>query len=289
MDEGFGGADSGLAAAPLGDDFVVLAPDALAVLADVGEQGGFFIFQHRGDVHVGVGQEALRLGAGIDFEEIKLRAFPQSHPAANGQQARDLMVQVRIHRPVGEEHIGLFVGEQFGHGLDVGAVDFRRAIDLPEESGLGAHDLAGLLAFRAADFAGLLQTLVTDAPFPASEVNHGYRVAQFGIASQGTRATGFGIIRVAAHANHFKFLPGLGGGQGQGRRRNRGQERPGQEAGPVEERSAGQYVLGRGHPLRCVEDKRKGRRDTSLWRSLRILGLAPGTPFPFKPIHDRGR
>ena len=46
MDEGLGSADAGFAPAPGRDNFMVLAPDALAVLADVREQGGFFLLDH---------------------------------------------------------------------------------------------------------------------------------------------------------------------------------------------------------------------------------------------------
>src|SRR5205823_11056017 len=46
MDEGLGSADAGFAPAPGRDDFMVLAPDALAVLAEVREQGPLLLVQH---------------------------------------------------------------------------------------------------------------------------------------------------------------------------------------------------------------------------------------------------
>ena len=46
VDKCFGGGHSDFAPAPLRHDFVVLPPDALAVLADVREQRGFFLFDH---------------------------------------------------------------------------------------------------------------------------------------------------------------------------------------------------------------------------------------------------
>src|SRR3989442_15397077 len=46
MNERFGGEHTDLTPAPLRHDLVVLPPDALAVLADVREQGGLFLFDH---------------------------------------------------------------------------------------------------------------------------------------------------------------------------------------------------------------------------------------------------
>src|SRR5260370_42173893 len=65
----------GLSPPPLRDDFVMLAPDALAILADVGEQRGFFLCLHRCHIHIGVGQETLRLRAGVNLKEIQMRLF----------------------------------------------------------------------------------------------------------------------------------------------------------------------------------------------------------------------
>src|SRR2546425_1255 len=46
MTERLGGEHTDLTAAPLRHDLVVLPPDALAVLADVCEQGGLFLVDH---------------------------------------------------------------------------------------------------------------------------------------------------------------------------------------------------------------------------------------------------
>lgn len=47
VDERFGGLDAGLASPPVGNDFMMLAPDALAILAAVREQSRFFLLYNR--------------------------------------------------------------------------------------------------------------------------------------------------------------------------------------------------------------------------------------------------
>ena len=46
--------DTRFPSAPVRNDLVVLSPDGLAVLADMGEQRPLFLFQHRRDIHVSV-------------------------------------------------------------------------------------------------------------------------------------------------------------------------------------------------------------------------------------------
>src|SRR5439155_22701283 len=104
MDEGLGSADAGFAPAPGRDDFMVLAPDALAVLAEVREQGPLLLVQHGRDVHVRVREKPLGLAAAVDLKKVELR-FSQGHPRADRKQTGHLMVHVRIDRPVREQNV----------------------------------------------------------------------------------------------------------------------------------------------------------------------------------------
>src|ERR1043166_6111367 len=101
MDERFGGGHTGLAAAPLCHDLVVLAPDPLAVLADVCEERRLFLIEHRGDVDIRIWKEALGLAAAVHLEEVEARC-PQVHPGPDREDARHLMIHVRVDGPMDE-------------------------------------------------------------------------------------------------------------------------------------------------------------------------------------------
>ena len=73
MDERLGRLDAGLATAECGDHLMVIAPDALAVLARVREERGLLRLDDRRDVDVGVRREPLRLLARVHLEEVELR------------------------------------------------------------------------------------------------------------------------------------------------------------------------------------------------------------------------
>src|SRR6266567_8256503 len=91
---------------------MMLPPDPLTVLADVREQGGFFLFQDRRDVHVGIGGKSLRLAAAVHFEKIELWPPRKDHASADRAQARDLVVHVSVDRPVREDDIRTVGSEQ---------------------------------------------------------------------------------------------------------------------------------------------------------------------------------
>src|SRR5712672_650880 len=87
VDKGFGSSNPNFTSAPLRHDFVMLAPDALAVLADVREQRTLFLIEYRRHVDIRVGQKPFRLTAGVDFKEVKERS-PKGHPRAHCEGAR---------------------------------------------------------------------------------------------------------------------------------------------------------------------------------------------------------
>src|SRR5439155_26240069 len=90
--------DADLPAAPGCHHLMMLAPNPLAVLTDVREEGPFLLVQHRRDVDVGVGKKPFRLTAGVDLEEVEeRRARASRHPGANREDAGDLMIHVRVH------------------------------------------------------------------------------------------------------------------------------------------------------------------------------------------------
>src|SRR5207247_7869663 len=106
MHERFGGSDADLPAAPGCHDLMMLAPNPLAVLTDVREQGPFLLVQDRRDVDIGIGEEPFSLTAGVDFEEVEQRGARASrHPGANREYARDLTIHRRLDRPVCGEHV----------------------------------------------------------------------------------------------------------------------------------------------------------------------------------------
>src|SRR5439155_20238725 len=79
MHECLRGADSGFASAKTRHDFVVLLPDALAVLAHMRAERVLLLFQHAGDIDVGIWQKALGLAAGVDLKEVEMEALRLAH------------------------------------------------------------------------------------------------------------------------------------------------------------------------------------------------------------------
>src|SRR5712671_976662 len=91
VDKGFGSTNPNFTSAPLRHHLVMLAPDALAVLADVREQRALLLIEHRGHVDVGVRKEPFRLTAGVYLEKVQERSSrAATHPGADCQDARDL-------------------------------------------------------------------------------------------------------------------------------------------------------------------------------------------------------
>src|SRR5262245_48831211 len=105
MHECFGGGDPGFASAEVRNDFMMRSPDAFAVLAAMSNERGLFLFTSRGDVNVSTRSETLGLAAGVDFEKVKLRPARQPHASAIRAHAGDLMIHVRINRPVSKNQI----------------------------------------------------------------------------------------------------------------------------------------------------------------------------------------
>src|SRR5467141_1508128 len=133
MHERFGRENSSLPTAPIRDDFMMLPPDSLAILADVREQRGLLLFHNTRNVDIGVRQKALRLASTIHLEKVEAWPLPHGHAGANCQKARHLVVHMRIDRPMSKDYIGTFRCQELCHSVYMGACDFRRAIDLAKE------------------------------------------------------------------------------------------------------------------------------------------------------------
>src|SRR5262249_62312622 len=131
--------------------FMVLAVNALAVLAAVREQGLFLSLPRGGDVHVGGRHETQRLAAAVDLEEIEGKPLARPKVGSQRQQTRRLVVRVRVDRPVRENDIRLFRGQQIEQGFRPLPVHFRGAVDLAGENCLGAEDLARGFGLGGAD------------------------------------------------------------------------------------------------------------------------------------------
>src|ERR1043166_315704 len=132
--EGFCCGDSRFSSAKGGDDFMVLTPNAFAILAAMSEQGGLLLFSHRRNIHVDVRGESLSLAAAVHFEKIELTTPSQSHVSADGQIAGDLMIHVGVNWPVGENDVRLFRGKEFRQLLDPRASHFRRTVNLSRKN-----------------------------------------------------------------------------------------------------------------------------------------------------------
>jgi len=146
---------------------MVFAPDALPILTDVGEQRLFLFVEDAGDIDVGVRKKSLRLAAGIDFKKIEPKSITEVHAGANRQEARHLVIHVRVDRPMRENDVRIFFGEQFGHAIDMRFGDRSIAVDLAEENRFGADNLARGFAFRRPNPRRFVQTFVANAAFAA--------------------------------------------------------------------------------------------------------------------------
>src|SRR2546427_3905808 len=97
-DERFGGRDARFAAPETLYHFVMIAVDALPVLAPVREERGFLLFPRFGNVHVLCRRKSERLAARVDFEQIERKSAVARKPRADRQQARGFVVPVRGDR-----------------------------------------------------------------------------------------------------------------------------------------------------------------------------------------------
>src|ERR1039458_8935252 len=98
--EGFRRCYSGLSAAPASNDPVVVTPDTLPILADVCQHSRLLLFEHRSDIHIGVGQKTLRLRASINLKEIEVWTLLQGHACLDREDAGHLVIHVSVHRPM---------------------------------------------------------------------------------------------------------------------------------------------------------------------------------------------
>lgn len=238
MRESFSRGHSGLASAPPCNDFMVFAPDALSVLADMREQCVFLFFQHRRDIHVGIGQKPLRLRPGIDFKKEEQRTLAQRHPTADRQHARHLVIHVCVHRPVRKYHVRLFLRQDLGHRFHVRVVDLGRTVDLPKESRASPHHPASFLAFSGSDLSRFIQTLVANSTFATGEVENRHGLTQLRVAAQCAGASRFRIIGVPSNTEDFELAAGLGGRGSEGWRLRCREKGYGQQGRVLEESAA---------------------------------------------------
>jgi hypothetical protein len=115
MDESLGQAVAALHAAELVHLGVVLRIEAAGgLLAFIDQLGRPFSRLHGGNVHVIGRFEALRLAAQIHL--VKIERKPAAQPGVIDQKRTGPVVAMGIHRPMRENHIGLFGGQQFAEG-----------------------------------------------------------------------------------------------------------------------------------------------------------------------------
>src|SRR5262245_34222553 len=102
MHESFGKHHTGFAPTKPGHGLVMVAPDAFAVLALVGKQSQLLLFHNSSDVHVVIRRKTLALAARVHFEEENLGAGVERSRGALCEQAGNLMIDMRVHRPMCE-------------------------------------------------------------------------------------------------------------------------------------------------------------------------------------------
>src|SRR5438105_5767825 len=102
-----------------------------------------------------------------------------------------------------EYDIGIPRGEELRHGVHVRVGHFGRAVDLAEEHGLRAHDLASSVALRGANPRRFVERFAGDATLAAREIDDRDRMSERRITSQCSTASGLGIVRMPADTHYI--------------------------------------------------------------------------------------
>ena len=144
---------------------MMLFPNSFTILAYVREERGLFLFEHRRNIDIRIGQKTPGLIARIDLEEVKVRSIAKSHAGADGKETGDLMVHVGVDWPMGKDDVGSFSRKKAGHRLNVRLGHFCGAVDLAEEKRLGPDNFAGRFAFGRTNPCGFIERFVPNPAF----------------------------------------------------------------------------------------------------------------------------
>jgi hypothetical protein len=94
--------------------------------------------------------KAHRLRTQVDFVEVQIAARPHREPRTIREDARSLMVHMRIDGPLSEDDVRLLGGDELSESRRTVFVDHGRAVDLPGEQRLSADNLACRFTFGRA-------------------------------------------------------------------------------------------------------------------------------------------
>src|SRR4030095_2283352 len=102
----------------------------------MGKQRVFLLFEDRAHINISIWRKPLSLAAGVDLEKVELWVARECQAGAESAEARDLMIHVRVNRPMGENDVGGYSSEPLAHVVDARARELGRTIDLSGEERL---------------------------------------------------------------------------------------------------------------------------------------------------------
>lgn len=192
---------------------------AIGRLRGVGVAGGALYGFDGCDVHVRIGPEHLCVFSVGDFVEIERETAAEFVPGVVSEIRDGAVIGVIIDRPVGENGVRFFGGEQFAKFVVVRAIDDCVCIALGGERGARMQDFAGFARFG--DTGVGFGVRVRAGLLAAVEIEQNDFVAGGGIARDRAATAVFGITRMAAGDHDFQ-LACLGS---EGRENGRGGEK----------------------------------------------------------------
>ena len=210
-EESFGLGAGVLLAAIVGDVHLEGEPVA-GILGGVGVAGGAVAGGDGGSVDVVGGGK----GEGVfgDFVVVESEFFVGGEPGVEDERGDGAMIAVGIDRPLGEDQVGGFGGEEAGKFVVVRGIDDGAAIVLGGEDGARFQDGAGFFGFGGTDARAVFEVVCAAEAFAAVQVEENDFVAQVGVAGSGAAAATLGIAGMSAGDDDFEFARrrGIGGG-----------------------------------------------------------------------------
>ena len=108
------------------------------------------------------------------------------------------MIAVAIDRPVRENHVRAFGGEDARKGLIMQGIDDGTAVILAGESGVGFKPSTGVLGFRGSNCGTAIEARSAAEPLTAIQVQQNNVMAQVAIACDRPGAAAFRVAWMAA-------------------------------------------------------------------------------------------
>ena len=204
--EGFGVLDTALCSPTPVHPFVGL-PDFFWSLALVLVKRSFFHISNWCDVEEEFGSEADRLLIGHHLEEVEAPAAPTLVTPPD-QGADNVVVRVRVERPVRHHDVGLHLGEPGRDLVQSRLVSDKLLVGVREELRLRAEHLAGGGRLLFADLGLGPPEEATIIP-EARAIGADDFVVLAGQRGDQPARSGFGIVGVATEDDHTEFPAGI--------------------------------------------------------------------------------